>query len=241
MAGFYDAHYARGLAHLSAKPKVVNELLASLAPVGRVLDIGCGDGGLTIEYAKRCSDILGIELAPEACRIAHASGLNVLRATLEGIHLPLADSSLDLVVAGEIIEHMTDTDHLLDEITRVLKPGGHCIITTPNLGSWYNKLLLVAGYQPYHTDVSLRHQVGKLKNVATGGSGHFNVFTLRALRELVTLHGLLPIEVRGSLAEVDLPLPFRVADRAMSVFPDFASYLVLLSRKSEMAFQGPMP
>ncbi len=241
MGAFYDMHYARDLAQLSAKPKVVNSLLASLEPLGRVLDIGCGDGGLTIEYAKHCSEVLGVELASEACRLAHASGLNVIRANLEGLHLPLADASFDVVVAGEIIEHMTDTDHLLDEITRVLKPGGYCIITTPNLGSWYNRLLLVAGYQPYHTDVSLHHQVGKLKNVATGGSGHFNVFTLRALRELVQLHGLVPVDVRGSLAEVDFPLLFRVADRAMSTFPDLASYVILLSRKSEPTFRGWVP
>ncbi len=61
----------------------------------------------------------------------------------EGI--PYPDDSFDVVSAGEVIEHIYDPDRLLAETRRVLRPGGHVVLTTPNLQAWYNRALFVAG------------------------------------------------------------------------------------------------
>lgn len=55
----------------------------------------------------------------------------------------------DVVIAGEIIEHLLDTDKFLDNICRVLKPKGHLVLTTPNAASLGRRFLLLTGKNPY--------------------------------------------------------------------------------------------
>ena len=69
-------------------------------------------------------------------------------------HLPVEEGSFDVVVAGEIIEHVPNPDLLLREIRRALRPGGTLIVSTPNLVSWANRLLVPLGVQPLGTETS---------------------------------------------------------------------------------------
>lgn len=62
-----------------------------------------------------------------------------------------------------------DPDHMLDELYRVLKPKGICILITPNLAAWFNRFALPLGYQPGGLDASLRYYVGKLKDFENHG------------------------------------------------------------------------
>ena len=85
--------------------------------------------------------------------------------------LPISNACLDAVFAGEIIEHLVDTDSFIAEIARVLRPGGHAVITTPNLASFENRLRLLAGIYPIWVD----HRVG--------GAGHVRAYTARVLKK----------------------------------------------------------
>jgi methionine biosynthesis protein MetW len=230
---FYATHFGKGENPEARRVHLILNALRDLGPVRRALDVGCGDGTLAAVFARHCDQVTGIELSMEACTIAHSRGIEVAQADVENYAFPFRSESFDVVVAGEIIEHMTDPDHFLREITRVLKPGGHCILTTPNLASWYNRLLLLLGYQPYHTDVSFFHQVGKLRPIVDGGSGHFRVFTLRALRELLAIHHLRPIAIQGCTVPMTLRFPLNMVERTLSSFPAISSYLVVLTRKED--------
>ena len=55
---------------------------------------------------------------------------------------------VDAVVAGDVIEHIFDTDMFLSELHRILRPGGVLILTTPNLAWWWSRLRLLAGRPP---------------------------------------------------------------------------------------------
>jgi len=230
---FYATHYGKDENPDAHRVHLIVKALSALGPVQRVLDVGCGDGTLGAVFARYSNLVAGIEISMEACTIAHSRGVEVAQADVENYAFPFRPESFDVVVAGEIIEHMTDPDHFLREIARVLKPNGHCILTTPNLASWYNRLLLLLGYQPYHTDVSFLHQVGKLKPIVDGGSGHFRVFTLRALRELLTIHHLRPIAIEGCTVPMTLRFPLNMVERTLSSFPAISSYLVVLTRKED--------
>ncbi len=228
---FYGTHYSANPPSKSDRSILINRVLVDLGPFKRGLDIGCGDGSVTLEHASNCSEILGLEVAFDACRAGRRRGLPVIRGS--ALSVPFKGASFDLIIAGEIIEHMVDPDHMLDELWRLLRPGGYCVITTPNLASWYNRFLLLIGFQPYHTDVSLWHQVGKLRNVAdvNKGSGHLMMFTLRALRELLLLHGFDLIALRGCGVDIRIPGPLRILERTVAAFPGLASILVAFVRK----------
>ena len=90
---------------------------------------------------------------------------------------PYPDGAFDLVIWCEVIEHLTENPvHALGEIHRVLRPGGHLVVSTPNVTRCGNITGLLRGrniYDPYHLGTPL------------GGSRHSREYTLRELRDLV--------------------------------------------------------
>jgi len=97
----------------------------------RVLDLGCGRGGL-IELIWR--DVkLAAGLDPDIPSLSEhrAPGMPVLRGV--GEHLPFASGSFDLVVSVWVLEHVREPLNVLREVARVLRPGGHFVFLTPNL------------------------------------------------------------------------------------------------------------
>ena len=89
------------------------------------------------------------DASQEALKRAGARGLKTDRWTIGKDACPVQDRSFDLVVASDIIEHLIDTDRFLKDIQGMIKPEGHIIITTPNLGWWLNRLRLLSGKPPW--------------------------------------------------------------------------------------------
>lgn len=98
------------------------------------------------------------------------------------------DLGADLIFAGEVLEHMVYPDAFLDAAARALRPGGLLVLSTPNLASWHNRLLLLAGYSPTNYSMLPRRHLGVPRAVARrtglGYGDHVRVFTFRALVEL---------------------------------------------------------
>ena len=80
--------------------------------------------------------------------MAAGRGVEVVSADLNG-RVPLPDGSAQAIVANQIIEHLRDTDSFLEEIKRVLKPGGVVALSTENISSWHNLLAASLGWQPF--------------------------------------------------------------------------------------------
>lgn len=106
---------------------------------GNVLDFGCGLGYGTEIIGGFSEKVTGADIDEGAIERAIASidKSNVTFALLKKhyTHLPFEDSAFDNVVSFQVIEHVKDTKHYLSEISRVLKPGGRFICTTPNAGT----------------------------------------------------------------------------------------------------------
>ena len=62
--------------------------------------------------------------------------------------LPFHDSSFDLILCSEVIEHEFDTDNLMTECYRCLEVGGRVLITTPNINNWCNRIRIPLGLYP---------------------------------------------------------------------------------------------
>ena len=157
-----------------------------------ILDIGCGNGSFCVLLKNSLADLqlCGIDVSEEAIRIAKSRGICAYQLNVDTDSFPFENEYFDGIFCGELIEHLYDPDHLLDEIYRVLKNEGICVLTTPNLASWYNRIFLLLGYQPLFTEVSRRHEVGYPFPFFSkeGRGGHIRVFTFKALRELVIIH-----------------------------------------------------
>ena len=206
-----------------------------------LLDIGCGCGTVS----ARIRDVLGIDIVEGVDLLDGLEvpeWLRVVRIDLDKENLPYPDGSFEAIYCGELIEHVYDPDHLLDEIYRVLAPTGLCVLTTPNLASWPNRLILTLGFQPFSTSASLRHeQIGKFKLVGVQGHrGHIRVFTLRALKELLTLHNLEVVKLEGwEIGDLSVHLHssllgrlVKPIDKFFAKFPSFASRIAVVIRRS---------
>ena len=91
---------------------------------------------------------MGIEIDKSQAGKAAARGIEAITGDLNH-KFELEDAIADGVIANQVIEHLYDTDNLLSEIWRVLKPGGVLVVSTEHLASWHNIFALLLGWQPF--------------------------------------------------------------------------------------------
>jgi SAM-dependent methyltransferase len=115
-------------------------------PGRRVLDLGCRDGALTREYAEG-NDVVGVDADREALAEAEKLGIETRWADLDQ-QLPFEDASFDVVVAGELLEHLRDPGRLVAEVRRVLRGGGTFVASVPNAYRVKNRLRFLLGRKP---------------------------------------------------------------------------------------------
>lgn len=100
----------------------------------RLLDVGCSSGAFLASARKLGCRVQGVEPATRAAESARAQGLEVFNGTLDAARFP--SSSFDAATLFEVIEHLVAPIDLLQEIGRVLRPGGVLLVGTGNAASW---------------------------------------------------------------------------------------------------------
>jgi 2-polyprenyl-6-hydroxyphenyl methylase/3-demethylubiquinone-9 3-methyltransferase len=100
------------------------------APGAVLLDAGCGGGLLAPHVRAKGYRHIGVDLGRPALAEAARQGLTAVNGDVTA--LPLASGSADVVVAGEILEHVTDLPGTVAELCRVLRPGGLVVLDTVN-------------------------------------------------------------------------------------------------------------
>jgi O-antigen biosynthesis protein len=104
---------------------------------GRVLDAGCGAGWGTAVLAERAREAVGVDLSPAAlaeAREAHGERARFEEGDLR--RLPCDDGEFDHVVCFEALAQAGETERVLDELRRVLRPGGMLLVSSPNRGAY---------------------------------------------------------------------------------------------------------
>lgn len=139
---------------------------------------------------------------------------------------PIKSNSVDLVIALEIIEHLFDTDHFLDEINRVSRPGGHLILSTPNLASLKNRLRLAVGNYPQYLEYSQT------------GAGHIHLYTAPILARQLAARRFRLIKLTSPnflcpfITQAWFPTTLRrVCLRLGDFFPTLGSHLLIVAQK----------
>jgi 2-polyprenyl-3-methyl-5-hydroxy-6-metoxy-1,4-benzoquinol methylase len=177
-----DAHYNSGASsrveyYLDAEAADrrtfagILELCARLAPArGSLLDVGPCTGTFLVQAREAGFEAHGIEInagAAQHCR--DRLGLDVRAGVLTTAAYP--EASFDLVAMGDVIEHLPDPLATLSAVARVLKPGGHVVVSTPNIQSAAARLLQVKPEE------------------------HIYYFSAATLGQALRKAGLLPVEM----------------------------------------------
>lgn len=119
-------------------------------------EIGSGTGAMASRLTPPLREIVTVEPFVQGAQAAAALGLPAFCATLEDLHLP--GNSLESVGAFDVIEHIEKVDIFLDEVSRVLRPGGFAIVTVPAFLSLWGDEDDVAGHQRRYTKTTLSTQ-----------------------------------------------------------------------------------
>ncbi|RKG87141.1 class I SAM-dependent methyltransferase [Corallococcus terminator] len=191
--GHDAAAYARREEGLSPEPlRDAAWNVAGQRASGVVLDVGSGRGG----WIRRLQGNPAIErILSTDIHDAGASrlpGVEFHQCDVSRDVLPWVDTSVDWVFAIEVLEHLANPRHFVKEAFRVLRPGGHLFITTPNNDSLTARLsFLVRGYFPAFCDQDYRD------------SGHITPITELDARRMAVEAGFQSIDF-------DYPLPGRI-------------------------------
>jgi SAM-dependent methyltransferase len=158
--------------------------VAALVPpeCRRVLEVGCGTGGLGRLLKASGHHVTGIELVPEAAEAARSVLDNVLTADVEVAGLPFAPGSFDAVIFADVLEHLVDPWLTIRQAAEVLAPGGVVVASVPNLQNADVLWRLVRGRWEY-------------RERGITDFGHLRFFTLQTIRGLFGQAGLELIHV----------------------------------------------
>jgi 2-polyprenyl-3-methyl-5-hydroxy-6-metoxy-1,4-benzoquinol methylase len=116
--------------------KVRKEILPLLPDsYNKILDVGCGSGA-TLAYLKTngyCKWTCGVELFPEAVEVAQRNLDCVYEGNIELIKLPLEESSFDVILCLDVLEHLVNPELVVSYLHTLLAPGGIMIASIPNV------------------------------------------------------------------------------------------------------------
>jgi len=219
---FNDGHYNVDFIIGDFEYSRVKKMLEMVPQKKHVLDLACNEGTITDLIRRKGNEVVGLDMSINALSLARKKNLELTRASAN--HLPFSDSTFDIVMAGEIIEHIFDTGGFLNEIRRVLKPEGELIITTPNIASLTNRIRLVFGLQPPCCEVEIE-----------GKAGHIRAFSKVALDNLLRKHGFTVYEKRSD--RIFIPIlntllgKININNKLGDMFPGFGTILIFKAKK----------
>ena len=146
LSDFYSKHHLGGnRINQSISEEKRSQLFKKWAGKNKkVLDMGCRDGILTRHFIEK-NEVTGLDidkLALEACK----NNLNIKTIWADfSLQIPIPTSSFDVVIAGEVIEHLPYPEITISEVSRILKPEGLFIGSVPNSYHLKNRLRVLKG------------------------------------------------------------------------------------------------
>lgn len=205
MLGRLKRFYAARARHSS--DDVLLELCGdvSLPPGSALLDIGCGSGEATARIGARLGarELFGLDGSVAAARAAAGRTVRVAIADFER-PFPFAAARFHVIAINQVIEHIRNLDLFVSELARLLHPGGHLLLATPNLASWANIGALILQQQAFSQTISSKYYLGNRfsrayrQPIPYDFPQHCHLLTSRGLRDLLGMYGLDVVRLRGA-------------------------------------------
>jgi 2-polyprenyl-3-methyl-5-hydroxy-6-metoxy-1,4-benzoquinol methylase len=160
--------------------------IMSFRKKGRILDVGCGEGGFLLNFKERGWEAYGVDISEAACRLARAKlGRYIFNCELKDRHFP--DSSFDVVTLNHVLEHMLNPNEELREVHRILKDDGILRLSTPNIDS-------------------LQFKISKDRWIGLDLPRHLCYYSPRTIKDILKRNGFNVINTAYPL--LDFPLDF---------------------------------
>ncbi len=142
-----------------------------------ILDVGCGNGYIASQLATMGHNVIGIDASEDGIAIARKAHPEV-RFEVHSAYDDLRDIvvDLELVVSSEVIEHLYQPKLFLENVFKVLRPGGHVILTTTYHGYWKNLALSLFNHWDKHHTVDRE-------------GGHIKFFSEKTLTRMLNTCG----------------------------------------------------
>lgn len=184
----------------------------------RILDIACNDGYLARVYSKYGS-VSGIDLNEEAVKKAKTSGIDAVVADVFDIDTVFSGKKFDVIIAGDIIEHVFDTDLFLKKIYAVLDMNGTVLLSTPNLVSLGRRIMTLFGKNPFCEFSAKKDGI----NV-----GHIRYYTFADLEKQLAETGFSMVKTESDTAN----LPIKFIDKfVVALFPRLGREILAKAHK----------
>ncbi len=200
--------------------------LASRSP-RRVLDIGCSSGLLAQQMELLGHEVTGVDVAafPDAPSRMH----RFIQADLDDGLPAEVGEEFDVVVAGDVIEHVRDPELVLSQVRDLLAEGGLALVSIPSFSHWYPRLRVALGRFDYDDQGILDR-------------GHVRFFTRRSFERMVRQSGLrvnrveaigIPVERLTNSTSSALSWIARFDRAAATVYPSLFAYQYLFELERE--------
>lgn len=198
--------------------KRVNQILDLIGSKKIVLDVGCYDGTIAKQIESLGNKVVGIDIAKPAVEMAKKKGIKAFVYNLEEDEIPASIGKFDVIVAGELIEHIFDPDSFLVKLKALLKPKGYIILTTPNIAGLGSRLGLLLGKLPWMIE----------NDIQPGRSGHIRYYNFFEIQKLLTRQKFKITDFRTDsigLGSLNLPL-------LGNFLPNFGRILIIKAQKN---------
>jgi SAM-dependent methyltransferase len=203
---------------------------------GKFLELGPGNTPLlkNLNHVKAKNKYV-IEFK-EVSSYCHKLGYTCLDQDMGKEKWNLKDNSIDVVVGSQCLEHIPDTDHVISEAHRVLKPGGLLLLTVPNQAALAYILMMLFTINPPMNMVSDKYyglgnvlstrRWEKSAEYETKGHGHLRLFATRAMNDLLRIYGFKVISNHGGTWGIPFAGKFLA-----KIFPYYGLFTIVLAKK----------
>lgn len=184
-----------------------------------ILDVGCRDGTIAKLMQSLGNRVEGVEISEYSINRAREKGIKVYDLNLNQVWADKIDKKYDVVFAGEVLEHVFETDLFLSNINKVLKIGGRMILSTPNMASLGRRLLLLLGKNP-QTELTTRD----------GLAGHVRYFVYKPLKKIIEYNGFKVLKFTSEVVNMSYS-GVLCSSRLAKLFPTFGRSLIFEAEK----------
>ncbi len=162
---------------------VVRSILSDVAPNGRILDLGCGNGAVSADLAACGYDVVGVDPSESAIRIAseRRSSATFLRGSAYD-DLSQALGRFAVVISLEVVEHVYSPRRFVECVKSCLQPGGIAVLSTPYHGYVKNLAIAFCGRMDRHFTALWEH-------------GHIKFWSMRTMRQLLLETGFHSVRI----------------------------------------------